>query len=376
MGYLSGKTLVPSTQSANSASSTLPLDLRIWHLRCSHVNYNDLGSAVSNQPVAELTLHSNSEPDPICEPCLAGKLHRHNIPRSASRKFGHLFLLHTDLKGPLPVATPEGRRYWMTFIDDDSRYWAVTFLKRKSDALDTFKAYKVYAETALGLRIKATRDDKGGEYIGHEYDAFCRQHGIQRQHTEPDETHQNGVAERANRTIAEGATALLVQSKLPPSFWGYGVSAFVHTRNCMPTASVDDAVPYTRWKGNGKKPDISYFRVFGCLAYVLVRKRDRKALQPHSRKYIFVGYPDGTKAYKFWDPVVQKFYISSHAVLTSAASLAIPSQLMYLGFPWKTLTCLCQNLCSASLPVSPASSPRSYGMVPLFPFYCIHSTTF
>src|ERR1700719_4068920 len=40
----------------------------------------------------------------------------------------------------------------------------------------------------------------------------------------------------------------------------------------------------------------------------------RKALQPHSKKCIFVGYPDGFKAWRFWDPIGQKITISSHAV--------------------------------------------------------------
>ncbi|KAJ2991302.1 hypothetical protein NUW54_g8230 [Trametes sanguinea] len=152
-----------------------------------------------------------------------------------------------------------------------------------------FQAYKVYAENCLGLKIKATRDDKGGEYIGREYNDFCAQHGIQRQHTEPDEPHQNGVAERANRTIAEGATALLAQSKLPPSFWGHAVSTFVHTHNHMPTSALGGAIPYTAWKGKGRKPDVSYFRTFGCLVYVLVRKKDRKALELHSHKCILLN---------------------------------------------------------------------------------------
>ena len=202
----------------------------------------------------------------------------------------------------------------MTFVCDATRFWVMAYLKRESDAFAAFKAYKAYAENCLGLRIKATRDDKGGEYMGHEYADFCAEHGIQRQHTEPDEPHQNGVAERANRTTSEGATALLVQSKLPPSFWGHAVSTFVHTRNRMPTSALNGGIPYTAWKGNGRKPDVSYFRTFGCLAYVLVRKKDRKALEPHSRKCIFVGYPEGTKAWRFWDPAAKKFIISSHAV--------------------------------------------------------------
>ena len=80
--------------------------------------------------------------------------------------------------------------------------------------------------------------------MGKEYIDFCAEHGIHRQHTEPDEPHQNGVAERANRTTSEGATALLAQAKLPPSFWGHAVSTFVHPRNRMPTSALNGDIPY------------------------------------------------------------------------------------------------------------------------------------
>jgi hypothetical protein len=89
-----------------------------------------------------------------------------------------------------------------------------------------------------------------------------------RQHSEPNEPHQNGVAEKANRDIAAAATTMLVQAKLPPSFWGLAVAAYVHTSNRSPSSALNGETPYFIWKR--KKPDVSYFRVFGCLAYVLV----------------------------------------------------------------------------------------------------------
>ena len=43
--------------------------------------------------------------------------------------------------------------------------------------------------------------------------------------------------------------------------------------------------------------------MFGCIAFVHVPANQRKKLDPKSRKVIFVGYPDGTKGYKLYDPV-------------------------------------------------------------------------
>ncbi|TFY69701.1 hypothetical protein EVJ58_g261 [Rhodofomes roseus] len=131
----------------------------------------------------------------------------------------------------------------------------------KSDTFFVFQAFETYSGNTLRLGLKATHDDKGGEYMGKQFVNFCTQHGIQHQHTEPDEPNQNHcVTERANRTIAEGRTALFVQLKLPLSFWAHTVSAYVHTQNHMPTLTLQ-----TAWKANGHKPDVSYFRAFGCL---------------------------------------------------------------------------------------------------------------
>ncbi|EPQ54730.1 ribonuclease H-like protein, partial [Gloeophyllum trabeum ATCC 11539] len=204
-------------------------------------------------------------------------------------------------------------KYWITFIDAHTRFFVVSFLRKKSDAFEAFKAYKAYAENALGAMIKCTLDDKGGEYVSKEWDAYCVQEGIVRKHTETDEPYQNGISERANQTIQAAVTAMLVEAKLPASFWTYAVRCFVHVHNRLPTSSLSGAIPYSLWK-KGKKPDLSYFRVFGSLAYVLIRKDKRKALQTHTRKCIFVGYADRVRAWLFYDPATRKFFNSSNAV--------------------------------------------------------------
>ena len=103
-------------------------------------------------------------------------------------------------------------------------------LRRKSDAYSAFLRFNVFAEKLTGRQIGAIRDDKGGEFMPKELDELCIAEGIQRQHTVRNEPHQNGVAERANRTLAEGATSLLMEANLPPSFWGLSVAAFVQVK--------------------------------------------------------------------------------------------------------------------------------------------------
>ncbi|KIY68249.1 hypothetical protein CYLTODRAFT_443449 [Cylindrobasidium torrendii FP15055 ss-10] len=319
-GYLRGHTLngpslrKAALETANYATqiSTCDMDINLWHRRCGHINTEQVRKMIQNGLVDGVKLTSASKPDPVCEPCIAGKQHRHNVPRNPHTPSERLLsIVHSDLKGPIPTATQEGYRYWITFIDDSSRIWALHFLRRKSEAFAAFKEFQAYAEVQHpGCRIAWLQQDGGGEYIGTEFKAHLAKHGIGLRTTEPDEPYQNGVAERANRTIAEGATALLREAKLSDWFWALAVAAFVYVRNRCPTSAIPDTTPHTNW--SGQKPNLSHLRVFGCLAYVLVKKKKRRGFASHTKKCIFVGYKEGTKAWLLWDPAARKFEVSSH----------------------------------------------------------------
>jgi len=114
--------------------------------------------------------------------CLAGKMHSNPFPSSLSRPTKPLELVHSDLHGPLPVATREGYRYWITFLDDATSYQAAMRLKRKSQALEAFKLFKTTAENQLDAKIKELQDDKEGEYMSNEFIQFTDSCGIHRSH--------------------------------------------------------------------------------------------------------------------------------------------------------------------------------------------------
>lgn len=315
VGYLNGT----SSQHANlftataNAVSTRPLDLELWHRRLAHVNYDTIGTMVKNNLVNGLVLKLNSKPDPICEPCIHGKQHRHSVPRHAPTVYTRpLELIVSDVKGPMPTTSRQGNRYWVTWICAAMQMQDIDFLRQKSGTLASFERFKAYAENFHGMKIKVLREDKGGEYMSKALAKICEREGIGRQHTEPDEPHQNGIAERANRTISDGVDTLLAQANLPPSFWQDAARVVVAVRMCCPTASHPDTTPFTNW--NKKRPDISKFRIFGCLSYVLVKKKKRGRSRSHTCKCIFIGYAKDTAAYLFWDPVGRREIISTHVI--------------------------------------------------------------
>jgi hypothetical protein len=63
------------------------------------------------------------------------------------------------------VLTKDGKRYFVTLIDDAYRYCYVYLLKTKDEALDCFKIFKAEAENQLERNIKCLRSDRGGEYF-------------------------------------------------------------------------------------------------------------------------------------------------------------------------------------------------------------------
>ena len=76
--------------------------------------------------------------------------------------------IHSDVSGSMPTTYMNGSRYFMTLIDDYSRYFWIYFLKKKFEVFETFKIFKALVENSLGNNIKALRSNNGGEYIKRE----------------------------------------------------------------------------------------------------------------------------------------------------------------------------------------------------------------
>ena len=75
---------------------------------------------------------------------------------------------------------------------------------------------------------------------------------------------------------------------------------------------MEDKTPQEVW--TGKKPSLSHLRVFGCDAYVHVPKEKRTKVDSKSKKCIFIGYKDGLKGYKLWNPITRKVVYSQDVV--------------------------------------------------------------
>lgn len=149
-----------------------------WHDRFAHRDPKAI-RALCNHNLATGIQIEDCPIKQICENCVKGKITRQPFPKlSATTTEGPLELIHTDLCGPMPTATPGGRRYFMTMIDDYSRYTHVFLLTHKSEAEQVIKDFVNYSETQFGRKPKVLRSDGGGEYISHNLSENLKNQGI------------------------------------------------------------------------------------------------------------------------------------------------------------------------------------------------------
>ena len=77
----------------------------------------------------------------LCVDCIKGKQTRHHKRAKAIRSTQLLELIHTDVCGPFDTPSFGGEKYFITFIDDFSRYGYIYLLKEKSQAVNAFEIY-------------------------------------------------------------------------------------------------------------------------------------------------------------------------------------------------------------------------------------------
>ena len=276
----------------------------LWHQRLAHVNIK----------LRQLTKAANGIEIPLdgtqtfCDACIQGKMHRlPHPPLNTIKSTEKLQLVYTDVCGRMQTQSFGGSLYFITFVDDYSRYSHTYFMKHKSEALDKFKEFKAIFENESGTKIKALRADRGGEYMSQDFLAYLRQYGIKSESTAAYSPQQNGVAERLNRTLGEAARSMLFHANLSNAYWAEAVSTATYLRNRMITTALNsDCTPYQYWYS--KNPSLEHIRTFGCTVYSHIPDGNRKKLDKKAEKLIFIGYTESTQNYKVWDPVGQRSY--------------------------------------------------------------------
>lgn len=123
--------------------------------------------------------------------------------------------------------------------------------------------------------------------------------GIQHQFSAPRIPQQNGVAERKNRSLQDMARTMLKDKGLPFYFWAEVVNSACYIGNRVFLRSMLHKTAYELWYG--KKPNISYFRAFGCKCYILNTNDNIGKFDSRSDIGIFLGYSSSSRAYRVFN---------------------------------------------------------------------------
>ena len=296
-GYLSDglfklnvMTIVTKDDLNKVASSYVLESSNIWHARIGHVNYKSI------KRLMNMGLLPNFDcPSEKCQVCVESKFSEPPFHSVDNRVSEHLDLIHTYICNMKSIPSRGGNKYFITFIDDCSRYCYVYLLSSKDEAVNAFKTYKAEVETQLNKKIKIIRSDIGGEYE-FPFEEICTEFGIVHQMTIPYTPQSNGVAERKNRSLKETMNALLNSSGLPQNLWGEAILTVNFILNRVPHRKTQQT-PYEKWKG--RMPNLNYLKVWGCLAKVAVPKPKKVKVGPKTVDCVFIGYAQNSNAYRF-----------------------------------------------------------------------------
>jgi hypothetical protein len=155
------------------------------------------------------------------------------------------------------------------------------------------------AENEFEQKLKKVRSDNGSEFKNTNVEEFCDEKGIKHEFPTTYTPEQNGVVERKNLTLIEMARSMLDEYKVSDSFWAEAINTTCHASNRLYCHRFFNKTPYEL--RNGRKPNISYFRVFGCKGYILRKGSRLSKFQSKCDERFLLGYSSNSKAYRVYN---------------------------------------------------------------------------
>nr|GEV94125.1 hypothetical protein [Tanacetum cinerariifolium] len=230
----------------------------LWHQRLSHLNIATINNLMKNNLVQGLP-KMKFKKDHLRFACEQRKIHRkHHKSKMAFASNKPLYLLHIDLCGPMRVESINGKRYMLVVVDDYSRYIWVFFVHSKDQASEVIISFIKKTQVNLQLQVQRVRTDNGTEFKNKTLAKLFDEVGISQQFSAARTPQQNAIA-----------TACFTQNH-----------SFIHKHF--------DKTPYEPM--NKRKPNIKFFRVFGCRCYLLNNYVDVGKLKAKGDIGVFVGY--------------------------------------------------------------------------------------
>ena len=271
----------------------------LWHRRLAHVGMGTLKKLMKKELIRGLK-DVTFEKDKLCSACQAGKQVANTHPTKAYLSTSRVLeLLHMDLFGPTTYASLGGNKYCLVIVDDFSRYTWTFFLQDKAEVASIFKKFAKNAQNQFDVKIKKIRSDNGKEFDNTNIEEYCDEVGIKHEFSSTYTPQQNGVVERKNRTLITLARTMLDEYNTSEKMWAEAINTACYASNRLFPHKFLEKTPYELL--NGKKPDVSFFRVFGCKCYIYKKRQHLGKFQRRCDIGYLVGYSSKSKAYRVFN---------------------------------------------------------------------------
>nr|GFA81064.1 retrovirus-related Pol polyprotein from transposon TNT 1-94 [Tanacetum cinerariifolium] len=276
----------------------------LWYQRLSHLNFDTINDLAINDLVAGLPKFKYHK-EHLCPSCEQGKSKSaSHPPKPVPNSRQRLHLLHMDLCGPMRIASINGKRYILVIVDDYSRYTWVHFLRSKDEAPEVIITFLKRITVLLQSPVIIIRTDNGTEFKNQVLKVYFDSVGISHQLSSVRTPQQNRVVERRNRTLVEAARTMLIFSRAPLFLWAEAIATACFTQNRSIIHHRFNKTPYELI--NGRKPDISFFHVFGALCYPKNDREDIGKLGAKGDIGFFIGYSADSCAYRIYNRMTKK----------------------------------------------------------------------
>ncbi|GKA39313.1 retrovirus-related pol polyprotein from transposon TNT 1-94 [Tanacetum coccineum] len=296
----------------------------LWHRRLNHLNFGTINDLARKDLVRGLP-RLKFEKDHLCSACQLGKSKKHtHKPKTENTNLEVLNTLHMDLCGPMRVQTINGKKYILVIVDDYSRFTWVKFLRSKDETPTVVIKFLKQIQVGLNKTVRFIRTDNGTEFVNKTLYDYYESVGIFHQKTVPRTPQQNGVVERRNQTLVEAARTMLIFSKAPMFLWAEAVATACYTQNHSLIHTRHDKTPYELV--HNKKPDLTFFRVFGALCYPTNDSENLGKLQPRADIGIFIGYAPSRKGYRIYNKQTRQIMETIHVQFDELTEQMAPVQ--------------------------------------------------
>jgi hypothetical protein len=156
-----------------------------------------------------------------------------------------------------------------------------------------------WAQNEFSLRIKNIRSDNGTEFKNSQIEGFLEEEGIKHEFSSPYTPQQNCVVERKNITLLDMARTMLDEYKTSDRFWAEAINTACYSINRLYLHRILKKTSYELL--TGKKPNVSYFRVFGSKCFILVKRGRKSKFAPKAVEGFLLGYDSNTRAYRVFN---------------------------------------------------------------------------